>query len=36
MKTVTRLAAGAVLGATLLSVTACGNNKEILESSKED
>ncbi len=36
MKTVTRLAAGAVLGATLLSATACGNKKEILESSKED
>lgn len=36
MKTVTRLAAGTVLGAMLLSATACGNDKDILESSKED
>ncbi|MBO5256325.1 MAG: hypothetical protein J6C42_02345, partial [Clostridia bacterium] len=36
MKTVTRLAAGIVLGATLLSATACGNDKELLESTKDD
>ncbi len=36
MKNVTRLAAGIVLGATLLSATACGNDKELLESTKDD
>ncbi|MBO4931049.1 MAG: peptidylprolyl isomerase [Clostridia bacterium] len=36
MKTVTRLAAGAVLGTILLSATACGNDKDILQSTKED
>ncbi len=36
MKTVTRLAAGTLLGAMLLSVTACGDDKKLLESTKED
>ena len=36
MKTATRFAAAAVTLTTLLSATACGNDKELLESSKED
>lgn len=36
MKTVTRLAAGVLTGTMLLSVTSCGNDKKLLESSKED
>ncbi len=36
MKTVTRFAAGAALCAVLLSATACGDDKKILESTKED
>ena len=36
MKTVTRLAAGCTLAALLLSMTACGDDKEILESTQED
>ena len=36
MKTVTRLAAGFAASAMLLSATACGDDKKVLESSKED
>jgi len=36
MKTVTRLAAGVAASAMLLSVTACGDDKKVLESTKED
>ena len=36
MKNVTRFAAGAALCAVLLSATACGDDKKVLESSKED
>jgi hypothetical protein len=36
MKTVTRLAAGALLGAVLLSATSCGDDKKLLESTKDD
>ena len=36
MKTATRLAAGITIGAMLLSMTACGNDEKLLESSKED
>ena len=36
MKTVTRLAAGFAASAMLLSVTACGDDKKVLESTKED
>ncbi len=36
MKTITRLIAGLAAGTLLLSVTACGNDKKLLESTKED
>ena len=36
MKTVTRLAAGVLLGTVLLSATSCGDDKKILESTKDD
>ena len=36
MKTVTRLAAGVLLGAVLLSATSCGDDKKLLESTKDD
>lgn len=36
MKTITRFAAGITAGTILLSMTACGDDKKILESTKED
>lgn len=36
MKNITRLIAGVAAGAMLLSVTACGDDKKLLESTKED
>ena len=36
MKTATRLAAGVLLGTVLLSATSCGDDKKLLESTKDD